>query len=195
MRGLMPGYAWAKAGLARGGVQDHLFPPARNLQKETIRQCANAPHKHTRESRIPLCLHRTERADNFESVSKNPFSGLGSQGQTELQPGDIESPPAKAGLAELEMAEIPAREVADIAPVDVQAYPAEATASLMSSGHVAALEADYSIVNAQPVGELHEPQQVPIAQGADTCSDPGPLQPFPAAIQTRFKVVSKYRFG
>ena len=59
-------------------------------------------------------------------------ASLGGHGQTELQPGDIESPPAKPTLAELDIAEIPAREagreMADIPPVVVQADPAEATA-------------------------------------------------------------------
>jgi hypothetical protein len=57
---------------------------------------------------------------------------LGGHGQTELHPGDIESPPARPTLAELDIAEIPAREagreMADIPPVVVQADPAEATA-------------------------------------------------------------------
>ena len=57
---------------------------------------------------------------------------LGGHGQTELQPGDNECAPAKPTLAELDIAEIPAREVgrevADIPPVDVRTDPAEATA-------------------------------------------------------------------
>jgi hypothetical protein len=74
---------------------------------------------------------RTESAGSSTSGSKEPFPGLGGHGQTELQPGDIESPPAKPTLAELDI-EIPVREVgrevADIPPVDVQSDPAEATA-------------------------------------------------------------------
>ena len=54
---------------------------------------------------------------------------LGGHGQTELQPGDIEASPArptrcKLTPAELEMAEISVRWVADIPLVDVQADPA-----------------------------------------------------------------------
>ena len=86
------------------------------------------------ESRMFLfAWRRTKSAGSSTSGGKEPFPGLGGLGQTELQPGDIEASPArptrcKLTPAELEMAEISVRGMADIPLVDVQADPAEATA-------------------------------------------------------------------
>ena len=108
----------------------HNLKPCRKRRSGS--ECASAPRKRDESRMFLFAWRRTESAGSSTSGGKEPFPGLGGHGQTELQPGDIESPPAKPTLAELDTAEIPAfeagREVADIPPVGVQADPAEAMA-------------------------------------------------------------------
>ena len=93
-------------------------------------ECASAPRKRD-ESRMFL-FRLAQDGERRQLNIRGQGAVLGGHGQTELHPGDFESPPARPTLAELDIAEIPAREagreMADIPPVVVQADPAEATA-------------------------------------------------------------------
>jgi hypothetical protein len=120
---------------------------------------------------------RTESAGSSTSGGKEPFPGLGGHGQTELQPGDIDASPAKPTRckltpAELEMAEISVRGMADIPLVDVQADPADATA--VSSGHVTALASSlggHGQTELQP-GDIESPPAKPTLAELDIAEIP-----------------------
>jgi hypothetical protein len=120
---------------------------------------------------------RTESAGSSTPGGKEPFPGLGGYGQTELQPGDIKASPArptrcKLTPAELEMAEISVRGMADIPLVDVQADPAEATA--VSSGNVTALAGSlggHGQTELQP-GDIESPPAKPTLAELDTAEIP-----------------------
>ena len=140
-------------------------------------ECASAPRKRDASRMFLFDWRRTESAGSSTPGGKEPFPGLGSHSQTELQPGDIDASPArltrcKLMPAELEMAEISVRGMADIPLVDVQADPAEATA--VSSGNVTALAASlggHGQTELQP-GDIESPPAKPTLAELDTAEIP-----------------------
>ena len=152
-------------------MQDKLFPPARNIERENLQRCANALRfKRTLayESGVlktfSRVLDRTESLGTMQARRKMSFFGgsnaVGGKGETKV----VES--ALAGYGELEMANISA----GANQADATSLPG---AGLAGTGHDELEKATISAVNippadAAPAVDDTQPQQRQEASGEVT---------------------------